>query len=130
MDHDPEWNNLLNTWNQRRIENGALADLSSTTEGELRRDQIPRLADAPLSAVDEFDAMLKRVGLDAPTNPLKAEARIDLYLHCTECSTRPTCRAWLNNGEDRLGYRGFCLNAPTFERLLRVNSWRGSNRAK
>ena len=125
MELDPKWKKLLNAWNRRRIENGALADLASTTEGDLRCDQIPRLADAPLSVVDEFDAMLERVGLDTRTNPLKAEVRIDLYLHCTECPARPACRTWLSDGEDRLGYRGFCLNAPMFERLLRVNSWRG-----
>jgi hypothetical protein len=125
MELDPKWKKLLNAWNRRRIENGALADLASTTEGDLRCDQIPRLADAPLSVVDEFDAMLERVGLDTRTNPMKAEVRIDLYLHCTECSARPACRTWLSDGEDRFGYRGFCLNAPMFERLLRVNSWRG-----
>src|SRR5579863_6265882 len=125
MEHDPKWRKSLNAWNRRRIENGVLADLSSTTEGDLRCDQISRLADAPLSTVDEFDAMVKRVGLDTRANPLNAEVRIDLYLHCTECSVRPACRAWLKNGEDRFGYRGFCLNAPMFERLLRINSWRG-----
>ena len=127
MDHNSQWKELLNAWNQRRIENGALADLSRTTDGDLRCEQIRRLADAPLSTVDEFGAMLRRVGLDARTNPLKAAARIDLYLHCSECSARPACRAWLKNGEDRFGYRRFCPNAPMFERLLRVNSWRGSN---
>lgn len=124
MDHICQWKESLNAWNRRRNENGGLADLSRTTEADLRSDQIARLADEPLSAVDEFDAMLKRVGLDARTRPLKATARIDLYLHCTECSARPACRAWLQNGKDRYGYRQFCPNAQMFERYLCINRWR------
>jgi hypothetical protein len=120
---------FLSAWNERRRTDGRLAETIEETKNALRPDQLTRLAHAKLSVIEEFDAMLARVGLDAKTRPLQGAARIDLYFNCVECSTRPACRSWLERGADHFGYREFCPNAPMFERLLRIEAWRGNDGA-
>ena len=123
MGNVTRWKAALYDWRQRRImDAGAspLDKLSLTRDTDLRPDQAARLAEVYLSAVEEFDGMLARIGLDTKVAPLEAAARLDLYLNCVDCSQRHACRQWLAADKDNDGYRQFCPNAWTFERMLRT----------
>jgi len=118
-----KWKAVLYDWRQRRIMDAVaspLDKLSLTRDTDLRPDQAARLAEVYLSAVEEFDGMLARIGLDTNVAPLKAAARLDLYLNCVDCSQRDACRQWLAADKNDDGYKQFCPNAGTFDCLLRT----------
>ena len=123
MGNVTRWKAVLYDWRQRRLMAAAaspLDTLSLTRDADLRPDQAARLAEVYLSAVEEFDGMLARVGLDTNITPLEAAARLDLYLNCVECSRRQACREWLAADTDDEGYKQFCPNAWAFDRLQRT----------
>ncbi len=123
MGNIPKWKAVLYDWRQRRIMDAAgsrLDKLSLTRDTDARPEQMARLAEVSLSAVEEFDGMLARVGLDSDAAPLKAAARLELYLNCIDCSRRQSCRQWLAADREDGGYKDFCPNAEMFDRLLEI----------
>jgi len=116
------WKAALYEWRKRRILSPAadqLASLPLVTDTDLRRDQVERLAEVYPESVDQFDAMLVRVGIDTKAAPLKAAVRADLYLSCTECTRRSECMHWLASEVNDAAYNEFCPNAQIFNLIGR-----------
>ena len=122
------WKAALAEWRNRRISSPAadqLASLSLVADTDLRRDQVERLAEVYPEGIDQFDAMLVRVGIDTKAAPLKAAVRADLYLSCTECTRRSECMHWLASEVNDAAYREFCPNAQMFD-LIGREQWHGA----
>jgi hypothetical protein len=89
----------------------------------LSRAAIPMLVRQYPGAMRRYLAMTRRLGIGAQPAPnLRAgiDALFGPRLRCLLCSKTRPCDAWLRSGTGA-EYRGFCPNAPVFERMRKAN---------
>jgi hypothetical protein len=85
--------------------------------GFQRSDLNSLMAHGPHSR-ELLEGMLDRLAIDQKALRIDRTVMREIEHNCALCETQGHCRRWLKKSEDPKGYRKFCPNAETFDRLL------------